>query len=124
MNTEYQDNNLHYNTIYNKVRHMECSICLEYMVYDIAILSCLHNFHTNCIIAWFTKKDKSICPICNNIVFISNTLNKKINYTKSERTRKLPIIPFQHPLYHISTPNTRLNRNVPPPTNWLCCMIL
>ena len=124
-NTEHQDINLNYNTIYNKMIHVECAICFEYMDNDIAILSCLHKFHNNCIVAWFSKKNKPICPICNNIVFISNTLKRKIEDNKRETTRKLPIVHFQPPLYHISNPtNTILNRNPPPRTDWLCCTIL
>ena len=127
-NTEHQDIPLNYNTIYNKMIHVECAICFEYMVNDIAILSCLHKFHNDCIVTWFSKKNKPICPICNNIVFISNTLKRKIVEKKmmNKTTRQLPIIPpLTHPLYHISSPiNNRLNRNVAARTNWLCCTIL
>ena len=110
-----------YLSFYNTIKENECCICLDYMENDISILSCLHKFHNECIINWFSKKNKSICPICNNIVYISNTLKKKIEKKKAA-TRQLPC---SHPLYRISSPtNNIINNSRPIRSNWLCCTIL
>ena len=64
----------------------ECSICLEPMIKEIAILSCLHEYHLKCISDWITKyKINQInnykCPLCNNDTFEINLIyNKDGNY--------------------------------------------
>lgn len=64
----------------------ECSICLEPMIKEIAILTCRHEYHLKCISDWITKyKMNQInnykCPICNNNTFEINLIyNKDGNY--------------------------------------------
>jgi hypothetical protein len=45
----------------------ECPICLDDLSCEpVAVLgSCCHKFHVSCLEGWFTKKNKLICPICN-----------------------------------------------------------
>ena len=62
---------------------MECIICLENLKYHVAILSCGHAYHIDCITEWI-KKSKTltnICPLCNEFkkVEIINILD---NYQK------------------------------------------
>ena len=45
-----------------KERQENCTICLESMSENIAILLCNHKFHKNCIETWFLRKQN--CPIC------------------------------------------------------------
>lgn len=51
----------------NKYNQENCPICLcafkENMT--IRILECRHIFHGRCIIAWFTRRNNDVCPICN-----------------------------------------------------------
>ena len=57
----------------------ECGICLDNLEYEVAVLSCNHEFHYKCIALWQNKnKDKDlICPFCNNQpVEILNVYNK------------------------------------------------
>ena len=46
----------------------ECSICLDDLKYEIAVLSCNHIFHYKCIACWQTRNKNNIliCPLCNN----------------------------------------------------------
>lgn len=46
----------------------ECSICLEeYIKGDkVAYLTCVHNFHWNCIELWL--KENNTCPQCREII--------------------------------------------------------
>ena len=46
----------------------ECSICLDNLTYEIAVLSCNHQFHYKCIACWQNKNKNKIliCPLCNN----------------------------------------------------------
>ena len=67
----------------------ECMICLEDMKSNIAILSCGHRYHFNCITLWANKKKdlRHICTICpeeNEIINVieSNTTDYKVNYKK------------------------------------------
>ena len=41
-----------------------CSICLNYLIENISILSCGHQFHKKCIEKWMTFSNK--CPLCRN----------------------------------------------------------
>lgn len=51
----------------NKFNQENCAICLCCYGSDstIRILECKHIFHGRCIVAWFTRKNNDICPICN-----------------------------------------------------------
>ena len=40
----------------------ECMICLEDMKTDIAVLSCGHIFHYDCLSKWVAKQ--ATCPLC------------------------------------------------------------
>lgn len=60
----------------------ECMICLEEMEYNIAVLSCGHKYHFECITAWANKKKDmykicTVCPQNNEIINIINTKVKK-----------------------------------------------
>ena len=56
----------------------ECMICLEEMKDNIAVLSCGHKYHFECITAWANKKKDlykicTVCPQNNEIINIINT---------------------------------------------------
>ena len=62
----------------------ECMICLEEMDDNIAILSCGHKYHFDCITAWANKKKDlykicTVCPQKNEIINIINTETKSSN---------------------------------------------
>jgi len=56
----------------------ECSICLENMVINIAILDCIHKYHIKCIKSWIHYKNdrQNKCPICNQGTRIMCILSK------------------------------------------------
>lgn len=72
----------------------ECSICLNIMIYELAVLSCKHEFHLDCISLWINKKKSYnfTCPLCQNMTEIINIYNKK--------TELLP-----YPLEYIQPPS-------------------
>jgi hypothetical protein len=46
-----------------------CGICLEQLHSGDAVkyrLQCGHEFHTDCIICWFRRRNVSSCPICRD----------------------------------------------------------
>jgi hypothetical protein len=47
---------------------MECCICYtEIDATNIKTLSCSHNFHKSCVIAWFmNQKNSTTCPLCRS----------------------------------------------------------
>ena len=54
-------------------------ICLEPLDYNIALLSCNHKFHFNCIKNWINtkKKLKNICILCETETEIINIYHEK-----------------------------------------------
>ena len=59
----------------------ECMICLEEMEDNIAVLSCGHKYHFECITAWANKKKDmykifTVCPQNNEIINIISTKTK------------------------------------------------
>jgi hypothetical protein len=42
---------------YEKIKLDECHICLEYLVGEIAEVSCGHIYHLKCIQGWIKKKE-------------------------------------------------------------------
>lgn len=57
----------------------ECIICLEDLNDNIAILSCNHKYHYECIQKWMNTKNnfKNFCSICDKDVEIINIVNVK-----------------------------------------------
>ena len=58
----------------------ECLICFEILnTKDIAILSCNHVIHYQCIQNWINIKNNmsEICPLCNNRGEIVNIIENK-----------------------------------------------
>ena len=47
-----------------------CSICLEDLEKNLAVLNCNHIYHFDCIKMWYKEKRKKNkllnCPLCNN----------------------------------------------------------
>ena len=56
---------------------MECSICLEPLIYNIAVLECIHKFHENCISDWLGRKKTNTCPICETGTGIVTLIRSK-----------------------------------------------
>ena len=60
---------------YEKVKLDECHICLEYLVGEIAEVSCGHIYHLECIQDWIKKKGShKSCCICDKNTEIVNVL--------------------------------------------------
>ena len=62
----------------------ECMICLEEMKYNVAVLSCGHKYHFNCITSWANKKKdlRKICTICdcdNEIINVIDLCKPELN---------------------------------------------
>lgn len=77
----------------------ECLICLEeFDLSPIAILSCNHKYHFNCLAKWInTKKNKyNICTICDKNVEIINIYSLNQNLEN----------PIQQPSYHLQSIQT------------------
>ena len=57
----------------------ECVICLEPVVNDIVVLSCIHknNYHYECLKKWIYRGSTltKICSICDENVEILNIIN-------------------------------------------------
>ena len=57
----------------------ECVICLEPVVNDIVVLSCIHknNYHYECLKKWINRGSTltKICSICDENVEILNIIN-------------------------------------------------
>ncbi len=102
---------------YEKIKLDECHICLEYLVGEIAEVSCGHIFHLNCIQGWIKKKGahKSCC-ICDvnteivNIVNLPDSKNKTplATLNMNENTPIIPL-PILNPNLH--THNNIINQN-------------
>ena len=69
---------------YEKVKLDECHICLEYLVGEIAEVSCGHIYHLECIQDWIKKKGahKSCC-ICDKNTEIVNIVSLPDNRIKT-----------------------------------------
>ena len=58
----------------------ECSICLSNLEYEVAITSCNHRYHFDCITYWINKNKINKCPLCNRefeICMVTNKDDKK-----------------------------------------------
>ena len=86
---------------YEKIKLDECHICLEYLVGEIAEVSCGHIYHLKCIQDWISKKGThKCCCICDGnteIVNIVNLPDSKIksplpNNTNINEVNQLPIL--------------------------------
>jgi len=55
----------------------DCSICLSPITTTIFKTSCGHNYHTNCITEWATRKQS--CPLCRNDITQDLSLNNIAN---------------------------------------------
>ena len=80
----------------NKIEIAECSICLENLETNIAILVCNHRFHFKCIQQWYWKKRKLMCPFCQCDSEIINIKNDTASW-QPVLLRKNP----HHQLTHI-----------------------
>ncbi|KAF8609763.1 hypothetical protein BDV93DRAFT_431923 [Ceratobasidium sp. AG-I] len=48
----------------------KCGVCLTQFKNNenAVLLTCLHSFHTNCIMSWFVRQDVPACPHCRTPV--------------------------------------------------------
>ncbi len=58
----------------------ECAICLEPMKTDVTLLTCLHKFHTICILNHRISYNNDKCPLCREKAKFMNRCN--LNYNK------------------------------------------
>ena len=68
----------------------ECLICFEILnTKDIAILSCNHVIHYQCIQNWINIKNNmsEICPLCNNRGEIVNIIENKPKKKKKKNKK-------------------------------------
>ena len=74
----------------------ECAICLELLENDIAILTCKHKFHFNCITTWMSCKNNytNFCTYCD----MDNEITNVINVKNEPNTNKSTKIVNSHPL--------------------------
>jgi len=86
----------------NKIGIAECSICLENLETNIAILVCNHRFHFKCIRKWCWKKRKLLCPFCrcdSEIINIKNDgASRQPVLLRKNTHRQLTHISFQEQL--------------------------
>ena len=69
---------------YEKVKLDECHICLDYLVGEIAEVSCGHIYHLKCIQDWIAKKGAHrCCCICDGNTEIVNIVNLPDSKIKS-----------------------------------------
>ena len=56
----------------------ECCICLDIMLFEIALLGCQHEYHLDCISKWINTKSSYVfrCPLCQKHTGIVNVYNK------------------------------------------------
>ena len=87
----------------------ECLICLEeFELYPIAVLSCNHKYHFNCLAKWInTRKNKyNICTVCNKNVEIVNVYSANQNFNQSTQSIQPQPQPSQlTQSIHISQPS-------------------
>ena len=73
----------------------ECMICLEPLDTYVAVLSCGHKYHFQCIQQW-SKKIKTftkLCSVCDKDVEIINILNHNQNYVTDSNMKNNKIYP-------------------------------
>ena len=73
----------------------ECMICLEPLDTDVAVLSCGHKYHFQCIQQW-SKKIKTftkLCSVCDKDVEIVNILNNNQKYGTDSKVKNNKIYP-------------------------------
>ena len=95
----------------------ECIICLEELnTKDVAVLSCKHLVHLQCIQNWINVKNNmsEICPLCNNRGEIVNIIEAQ--------PQALPLPKPQHQINKNNQINTNEEGNVKLP--FMCCNIL
>ena len=102
----------------------ECSICLDYLISNVAITHCLHRYHSVCIYQYCKRKvlkGKSRldveCPLCNTkglkIITILNIANNNKNYKilRNNRCKKPKVIPISNMITVPMTESTPENTN-------------
>ena len=73
----------------------ECMICLEPLDTDVAVLSCGHRYHFQCIQQW-SKKIKTftkLCSVCDKDVEIVNIINNNQKYGTDSKVKNNKIYP-------------------------------
>ena len=93
----------------------ECIICLEELnTKDVAVLSCKHVVHLQCIQNWINVKNNmsEICPLCNNRGEIVNIIE----------VQPQPLPKPQNQINKNNQRNTDEEDNVNLP--FMCCNIL
>ena len=80
----------------------ECMICLEEMEDNIAILSCGHKYHFECITAWANKKNDlyKICTVCPQNNEIINIIDTKVRIDNN-------VSNVQKNTYNVTQPKTK-----------------
>ena len=127
MNTNLSLKNAKPHLPYEKIKIDECHICLEYLVGEIAEISCGHIYHLECIKDWIARKgNHKCCCICEKNTEIVNIVNLPDSKIKCPTT---PIL-YQQNSNHISNYNYQNNqRNINTQNNQRniknrCCHIL
>lgn len=98
---------------------VECAICLELLEDDIAILTCNHKFHFECITSWMNCKNNytNFCVYCDMDNEIINVINARKN---SNNTNQSQNIVNSNPLPPLPPLRRTTTRQLPPiPTSYL-----
>jgi hypothetical protein len=101
----------------------ECLICLEeFELSPIAVLSCNHKYHFNCLTKWInTRTNKyNICTVCNKNVEIVNVYSANQNFNNPISIPSHPSQPSP-PTQQPEEPITRQTRQT---GIFSCCTIL
>ena len=88
---------------------MECSICLELLQNNIAILDCIHKFHEDCISKWLSRSKYNKCPVCETgteIVAMIFNDNDQLESLISRKNKKASITPVVKGINNLITSNT------------------
>lgn len=98
----------------------ECSICLEELDYNKAILKCGHVYHYDCIVSWMNQINNynKFCPCCrdtdNEIVNIINVNSESKNLTYiNQRKINKPSVNENNQNFHRENynQNTQIDNN-------------